>query len=101
MFCPKCGSLMTPSSGKWVCRRCKNEISIDVSQSQTFETRSKTKELTIIEQPLDTLPKTTDTECPKCGHKEAYWVLRQTRAADEPETKIYQCTKCGHKWREY
>lgn len=101
MFCSKCGGLMVPASGKLVCRRCKNEIQIDSSQSQTFETKSKSRELTIIDQPLDTLPKTTDTECPKCGNKEAYWVLRQTRAADEPETKIYQCTKCGHKWREY
>ena len=41
------------------------------------------------------------TECPKCHHNEAYWVLRQTRAADEPETKIYRCTKCEHSWREY
>jgi DNA-directed RNA polymerase subunit M len=28
-------------------------------------------------------------------------VLRQTRAADEPETKIYRCVKCQHSWREY
>ena len=39
--------------------------------------------------------------CPKCGNPEAYWVLRQTRGADEPETRIFECTKCGHKWREY
>ena len=41
--------------------------------------------------------------CEKCGHNEASWVIRQTRAADEPSTRIYQCTnpKCKHKWREY
>ena len=47
-----------------------------------------------------TLPRTTII-CDKCGHSEATWVLRQTRAADEPATRIYQCTGCRHKWREY
>ena len=40
-------------------------------------------------------------ECPKCGHYEAFWVMRQTRAADEPTTRIYRCVKCQHTWREY
>ncbi|MEM0290915.1 MAG: transcription factor S, partial [Thermoplasmata archaeon] len=31
----------------------------------------------------------------------AYWMLKQTRAADEPETRFYICTKCGYRWREY
>lgn len=47
-----------------------------------------------------TLP-TTHELCPQCGNDTAYWVLRQTRGADEPETRIFECTKCGHKWREY
>ena len=42
-----------------------------------------------------------DWECPKCGNNEAYWILRQTRASDEPETRIYTCTKCHHRWRAY
>ncbi|MDD2936443.1 MAG: transcription factor S, partial [Candidatus Methanomethylophilaceae archaeon] len=36
-----------------------------------------------------------------CAHTEAYFVLRQPRAADEPETRIYRCCKCNHFWREY
>ncbi|MEM2705477.1 MAG: transcription factor S, partial [Thermoplasmata archaeon] len=39
--------------------------------------------------------------CPKCGNRGAYWMLKQTRAADEPETRFYICTKCGYRWREY
>jgi DNA-directed RNA polymerase subunit M len=54
----------------------------------------------VVEEQYDLLPKTKVT-CPKCDHNEAYWILRQTRAADEPETRIYTCTKCGHKWREF
>ena len=40
-------------------------------------------------------------ECPKCHNGEAFWVMRQTRAADEPTTRIYRCVKCSHTWREY
>ena len=54
----------------------------------------------VVETKTVTLPKTEET-CPKCGNGEAYWVLRQTRGADEPETRIFECTKCGHKWRDY
>ena len=56
--------------------------------------------MAVIETKSVTLP-TTAEECPKCHNSEAYWVLRQTRGADEPETRIFECTKCGHKWREY
>lgn len=58
------------------------------------------REVTVIDEKVSVLPKTTVT-CPQCNHHEAYWILRQTRAADEPETRIYTCTKCGYKWREY
>ncbi len=68
--------------------------------SQGFLTQQRQKEMVVIESSQPTLPKTT-VECPKCGHNEAFWVLRQTRAADEPETKIYRCVKCTHSWREY
>ncbi|MFQ5553256.1 MAG: transcription factor S, partial [Thermoplasmata archaeon] len=37
----------------------------------------------------------------KCGNFEAMWYMRQTRASDEPETRIYRCTRCSHTWREY
>ena len=83
-----------------VCRKCgyrkKKEGSRIVVSSR------KEKELTVIEENEDmsVLPK-TNVRCPKCGNNEAYWILLQTRAADEPETRIYTCTKCGYRWREY
>jgi DNA-directed RNA polymerase subunit M len=58
------------------------------------------REVAVVETRTPTLPKAEET-CPKCANGEAYWVLRQTRGADEPETRIFECTKCGHKWREY
>ena len=61
--------------------------------------RNEDKEILVIDENTETLPK-TKAECPKCGHNMAFWVLRQMRAADESETRIYQCVKCKHKWRE-
>ena len=29
--------------------------------------------------------------CPKCGNKEAFWILRQMRGSDEPESRFYTC----------
>jgi len=49
---------------------------------------------------VKTLP-TTNVVCPACGNREAYWWLRQLRAADESEVRFFRCTKCGKTWREY
>ncbi len=71
-------------------------------ESQKFTIETREKETVVIDSESDgpTLPK-TKARCPECGNNEAFWVLRQTRAADEPETRIYRCTKCSHSWREY
>ncbi|KAA0013367.1 transcription factor S [Thermoplasmatales archaeon ex4484_30] len=98
MFCPKCGSLLYPKGNEMVCKSCgyteqKNTERVIVAKRRDMDSA-------IIEEELVLLPK-TNINCPKCGNNEAYWILRQTRAADEPETRIYTCTKCGYKWREY
>ncbi len=101
MFCPKCKSLLFPEEGKLHCRRCDSIVEPDeVAKVEKVTTEKKEKERVVVEDQYDLLPKTKVT-CPKCDHNEAYWILRQTRAADEPETRIYTCTKCGHKWREF
>jgi len=44
---------------------------------------------------------TQKVECPRCGHREAYVWMVQTRGADESSTQFFRCTKCGYTWREY
>lgn len=96
MYCPKCKSLMYPKDGKFVCK-CGHES--DVQMKKTIVSTKQDKVTMIIDDEIGTLPK-TKVLCPKCKNTEAYWVIRQMRAADEPETRIYSCTKCKHKWRE-
>ena len=99
MFCPNCNALMFPSEGEMVCRRCGAKLDQDGGKHVITERNKEEKGLTIIEEEAETLPKAR-AECPKCGNGEAFWVLRQMRGSDEPETRIFQCTKCKNKWRE-
>jgi transcription factor S len=101
MFCPNCKRLMRPDrpQGVWRCSACGTtaplgrgvEVGKSTPQSRTVD---------VVDSKTVTLPKTEEL-CAKCGNGEAYWVLRQTRGSDEPETRIFECTKCGYKWREY
>lgn len=91
--------MMFPKDGKNVCRSCGFTEDLQGS-SQVVVTNSKDKEMTIISSEDNTLPK-TNILCPKCGHTEAFFIIRQTRAADEPETRFYRCCKCDNTWREY
>ena len=98
MFCPKCKSLMFPKDDVFVCNKCGHTKK--KSGSTVVVEKQVQKETVILEKKPDLLPKTR-VECPKCGNKEAFWILRQTRSSDEPETRIFTCTKCEHRWRAY
>jgi len=101
MFCPKCKRLMRPdkAAGVWRCASCGTKVPLGDGR-EVGRSAPTGRAMAVVEEKVATLP-TAQEECPKCGNPEAYWVLRQTRGADEPETRIFECTKCGHKWREY
>lgn len=98
MFCKKCGGLMFPKDGHLVCGTCNGERNIVASDKATIVSHEEQKEIGFFDD-VATLPK-EKILCEQCGNNEAYFVVRQMRAADEPETMIYKCTKCGHKWRK-
>lgn len=86
--------------GKYVCRKCGFEKEAENCEMILISKRNKNDVPVIEEVDIKTLP-TTRVVCPACGNKEAYWWIRQLRAADEPEVRFYRCTKCGKTWREY
>ena len=104
-FCPTCKTILLADRKKkiLVCKKCGYEKSVGEAQSQRIvESLSKPRESVIVkegnsEEPLPI----TKTECAKCGNKQAYYWMMQTRSADEPSTRFYKCTKCSHTWREY
>ena len=97
MFCPKCRGLMYPDGDNLLCKKCGYRQK--KSGSSVVVSKQEEKELDILEEKIDILPKTR-VKCEKCGHNEAEWMMRQMRGSDEPETRFYTCTKCGYKWRE-
>ncbi|MCL4336312.1 MAG: transcription factor S [Candidatus Thermoplasmatota archaeon] len=101
MFCPKCGSLMSPSGGKLVCSSCKHTENVSEKKASRIVSRGSSKEVIMIREEKSTEPLDSDAVCPKCQHRGAYYLLKQTRSADEPETKFYTCESCAHRWREY
>jgi DNA-directed RNA polymerase subunit M len=100
MFCEKCGGLMFPKEGVHTCSKCGHTKKIKAEDQQSIMKMKKEDLGTAFFDGQGTLPK-DKVLCEQCGNNEAYYVIRQMRAADEPETMIYQCTKCGYKWRKY
>ena len=104
MFCPKCGSILRAKQEKsktiMYCS-CgftkKNTEAVEIKE--TVKTEEKKVEV-VGDEESKMLP-SMDADCPKCGHKKAFYWLVQTRAGDEPETKFLRCEKCKHTWRDY
>ncbi|MGQ4891206.1 MAG: transcription factor S [Candidatus Njordarchaeia archaeon] len=112
IFCDQCGSLMKVKEEKetviiYECPVCGYTKSVprDINNAPkgiTINTSDPDDIDVIIDESKITKKGTlVNAKCPKCGHEKAYVVLMQTRAADEPPTRIYRCEKCGYTWREY
>ena len=112
-FHEKDGGLYVPQKkGKktvLVCRICghvkrgkvkKKDFAIKTNVTKPKE--GPAAKIVVVEQKknFEALPR-TEAICPKCGHKEAFWWMRQTRSGDEPPTRFMRCCKCRHTWREY
>jgi len=46
-----------------------------------------------------TLPRTKDTECPKCGNNEAVFFQSTSRSDAEAMTLYFVCTNCSERFR--
>ena len=101
MFCPSCKRLMRPDRAAkvWRCAACGKEVPLGRGVEVRHTEPVARGTVAVVETRHVPLP-TADETCPKCSNQKAYWVLRQMRGSDEPETRIFECTKCGFKWRE-
>jgi DNA-directed RNA polymerase subunit M len=106
IFCPKCGSLLKPStvgSKKIMACSCgfKDKDTKDATIKEAVDHSAEPKVEVVNEnQDMQSLPQ-VEEKCPECEHEMARFWTVQTRAADEPETKFFRCEKCKHTWRDY
>ena len=111
VFCDVCGSIMKVKEEKgdkiiYVCPVCgstkvvnavkKNPTGIAITTNDPGDI-----DVIVDESKITKKGQLVSAKCPKCGHNRAYVIIMQTRAADEPPTRIYRCEKCGYTWREY
>jgi DNA-directed RNA polymerase subunit M len=125
LFCPECGTLSFPDPNDWI--KCPNHNcgyegdikgtdgtggtitdprtgkTIDLTATTSSTKASSLKHLTeVVEETGGRGVLTTGSlMCPKCDCISIFVELRQTRASDEPETKIGTCADCGHIFRDY
>ena len=107
MFCGRCGSILLPKKIRektvLACESC-GYFNKDTEAAKITESvkKKEKQDERLFEVAVDNITAPiTEIECPKCHNNQAYYWTRQTRAADEGETKFHQCTKCKCKWREY
>lgn len=98
-FCPECGAMLLPKDNelKCSCGYTKNLASNEYSVAAEIKEKQGVVDMG---EAID-LRSTIKEVCPECGHKEAYYELKQTRSADEAPTRFFECASCGHKWRDY
>jgi DNA-directed RNA polymerase subunit M len=89
---------MYPKEDIYICRKCLFQKK--KSGRNIVKSIQRDKEVTIIENNENNVLPKTKIKCPKCENNEAFWIMRQMRGSDEPESRFYTCTKCNHRWRE-
>ena len=97
-FCPKCGTLLVMKKLKAGCSRC-NYVAKGKVDMAIVEKVDEAVPVVVVDEKDGNVNPITDWTCRKCGHKRAYFWIRQMRAGDEAESKFYQCVKCKNTTR--
>lgn len=112
-FCPACGNLLSIQEHnamdfnhimKFKCQVCPYMYNIEESiYLRSYPQKKKIEEVLGGKAAWAACQKTIyEGGCEKCGNKETYFRMQQTRSADEPSTRFYRCTnqRCCHNWKE-
>ncbi|MBS7658689.1 MAG: transcription factor S [Candidatus Bathyarchaeia archaeon] len=103
-FCPKCGTALTltKKNDKVILKCMKCNYETEKTEKAITKIAQEKEKIVVVskeEEKIRTMPK-VKAECPKCGNREAFYWIVQTRGADESSTQFFRCTKCGYTWRE-
>ncbi|XP_025091407.1 DNA-directed RNA polymerase III subunit RPC10-like [Pomacea canaliculata] len=106
MFCPICANVLVVEEGpkcyRLACNTCPYIKNMTRKLSSRRYPRLKEVDDVLGGAAAWENVDSTETTCPKCEHKRAFFMQIQTRSADEPMTTFYKCCnmECGHRWKE-
>jgi len=112
-FCPLDGTLLQVRSQgsaassvvggqqELYCSTCPYSCPIDRPKVSTtsFPTRKRVDDILGGSEAWKHVDRTA-ANCPKCDHREAYFLQMQIRSADEPMSIFYKCVQCSHQWND-
>jgi len=105
-FCPLCANLLlleeksTTSGLRFCCATCPYVYAITKGIKHKVPTQNKEVDDVLGGDEAWANVDSTEAKCPKCDHSRAFFMLVQTRSADEPMTTFFRCVKCKHPWKE-
>eukprot|EP00823_Brevimastigomonas_motovehiculus_P002525 TRINITY_DN1540_c0_g1_i1.p1 TRINITY_DN1540_c0_g1~~TRINITY_DN1540_c0_g1_i1.p1 ORF type:complete len:110 (-),score=11.62 TRINITY_DN1540_c0_g1_i1:459-788(-) len=104
-FCPSCANMLLLEHGdgfRFYCQTCQyvHNVNKPVAKKVVLQ-RKKVDDVLGGDKAWKNVDQ-TESVCPKCNNRKAYFMQIQTRSADEPMTTFYKCTNsdCGHQWKE-
>jgi DNA-directed RNA polymerase III subunit RPC11 len=107
LFCPVCGNLLIIGGGgaespgqHFICQSCPYICPITQRYSQRQMLKRKQVDDVLGGEDAWKNVDATETTCPKCENTRAFYMLLQTRSADEPSDIVFRCCQCTHLWRE-
>ena len=113
-FCEECGELLDfeiINNYNVKCQKCGGETPLENIKNHFIESEEKFESSKLwmnkLKNTEDKLRKEQkikktiiDEVCPKCGHGQLYYFVRQTRSADEGSTIFYECIKCHYNFNQ-
>lgn len=99
-FCSdeSCKRVLVPEESHWMCP-AGHGVTSEIDTKMTTTHQHRCSDHSVGSETFFAGP-TTDIPCPECGQEQVYYHLRQTRSADESETRFFTCQSCEHKWRD-
>ena len=103
-FCDECGAMMKLEGDVWQCAAGHEQPRNHDSEAEMTTTQGQTSDgpVDMSDVEDEDIGPTTRARCPEpdCESDRARYEMKQTRAADESETRFFTCVECGKKWRE-
>lgn len=100
-FCPDCKSIMVPSDGVLICRRCGKRLEMKKGDNLVSRTEQKERRMTVIEDSEAAGFPPPSTSVRRVRERHRLLVAPAAAFCRRERGPLFRCTKCNFTWREY